>query len=320
MNLASLSQVGDSQNGRAALAELLEDPLVKLFDQHSAFEEDATEFDHRPVVGSEAVQTRVEGGSYTKTAKEPEDKVTDALRFHGGGVSFDLTRKADAERGLRDSKTWHEKKVRREFLAWLKAMHPLFFNGDGTGELKGFANILDGVADIPGFTGKKGTIDAAAWNGSTDAFDLTVEANWPTFMKMFELATAEVPNLKAIVTSPRTAAQISVIAQRFHVIGESRDQFGVPVRTINSVPIVPMRPEAILHNELEKDGVGNTCTSIYLMRPAEFDLSIVTNSGLYWKDWDHLESKESDGTMWEIRAAIKIENEDAIRRIMFLKA
>ncbi len=45
----------------------------------------------------------------------------------------------------------------------------------------------------------------------------------------------------------------------------------------------------------------------------------MTNSGLYYQEWDHLETKESSQEMFELRMAWKVEDPESVLRIRNIK-
>lgn len=322
-NLTSLSQLNDSERGRAALGILLsEAPMVQYVDRVSAFEEDATDFDYRPVDGDETVQVRALGAGYTPTATTPESKITGTLANHGSALTIDISHLSDAQRNLRDINAWLDKKLPREVKSWAKGYNNLLFNGLGTGgNIKGLAKIFDGTTDLPGFTGHKGTIDATDFAGSADSLDLTDSANWPGFIRLMHAAFAQVDDPTGIHMNREMYGIMQNIATEYHIKGESRDQFGKPVDTFNGIPMIRQLDGAIPNDEPDNAGTPATeCTSLYITGLAELKGAIVTNSGLYWKDFDVLEAINSGEFLWEIRSKWKFEEKNALIRVMKLKA
>lgn len=322
MQLAQLSQL-DSERGRAALALLLDgDPFLRFLEAHAAWEEDATTFDWRPIDPSQALQTRAIGGEYTPDDATPAALVADSLALHGFSIDIDETHIADANRRLRDLDIWLDKEVSRRVRRWSKLFGNALFVGAGTTTLlKGLSKILDGTTDLPGYAGETGVIDAADFlAGAPDSFDLSNADNWATFIEKLIRYRGEVPGAKGMVMGPELFARMYTIAQQKHILGEQRDTFGVPVTTFAGLPMIEAIPGTILATEPDNNDVpvANT-TSLYIMRPGEMDLSLVSNSGLHFDDDIDLEKKESRRIKAEIRAKWKIEEKDSIRRFRNIK-
>lgn len=321
--LAELSNA-PSERGRALLSLLLsQDNFMAFLDQHSGFEEDSTDFDYRPTNPTQALQTRAEGGEYTPVDVTPPSKQADSLSFHGFGFDIDDTRIADARRNLRDFDAWLRKEVYRRFRAFARLYANQVFIGPGTTTtLKGLSVILDGTTDIPGYTGVTGVIDTADWlSGSPVSFDLSNEDNWGTFIEKLIRYRNEVPDARGMPMGPELYARMHSIAHKKHILGESRDLFGDPVKTFAGIPMIEVREGSILTNEPDNTGgtpLENT-TSLYIMRPGEGELSMVTNSGLEFDDDIQLEKKESQRVKGELRTKWKIEEQDAIRRFRNIK-
>lgn len=322
MQLAQLSQL-NSERGRAALAELLDrDPFLRFLEANSAWEEDATDFDWRPIDPSQALQTRAIGGEYIPTDATPGTRQTDTLSFHGFSIDIDETHIADANRGLRDLDQWLSKEITRRIRKWSKLFGNALFVGAGTTTLlKGLSKILDGTTDLPGYAGETGVIDAADWlTGTPDSFDLSNSANWGTFIEKLIRYRLSVPGAKGMAMSPELYARMYTIAQSKHILGEQRDAFGVPVATFAGLPMIEMIEGSILTTEPDNNvSPATNTTSLYLMRPGEMDLSLVSNSGLQFDDDIDLEKKESRRVKAEIRAKWKIEEKDSIRRFRNIK-
>lgn len=323
--LRTLSNLNGSARGQAALGILLDRALLLRFlEQQSGFELDATTFDSFPIDGSGTLQTRAIGGAFNATDKAPPARVGGQLAIYGDKINIDISHRADARQGLRDMDVWIEREASRRVRDLAAKLDAAVMNDPGTGTtMKGLSKILDGATDIPGFAGKKGVIDARSFGGSGNSFDLTAAATaaqHDAFIEGLEKALIEVPDCKGIVVNRTLAARITTVARRAHMLGESRDLFGRPVPSFNGVPIYSVSDTAIPVNEPSNGGTPTTdTTSLYLLNPGEGRLSVVTNEGLYYQEWDHLEAKESSQEMFELRMAWKVEDPDAVRRVRNIK-
>ncbi len=323
--LAPLSNLRDSDRGRAMLAIILTaSPFLRFLEANSAFEEDATNFDWLPVSGTSSAQARDIGGSYTATQETPGSRLAGLLAMHGDAQMIDESHLADAARGLRDVPVWFQKQLVRKGTSFGEAFEGLLFNGTGTGtplQIKGLLNILDGTTDLPGFSGKKGVIDARTYGGSGVSFDLSGSTNDAAFLEGLELSLGEVDNPTGIVANRKLAARITTIAHRSRKIDITQDQFGQRITTYDGVPIIQVKDGTIKNDE--KDNTPTTpltnTTSYYIMSPGEQRVSLVTNSGVDYHEHDHPDNKEVNKERWEIRSAWKIEQEVAIRRVRNIK-
>src|SRR5690606_4044452 len=101
-----------------------------------------------------------------------------------------------------------------------------------------------------------------------------------------------------------------------HILGETRDQFGNPVPTFGGVPFIKLLAGSITNTEPDNAGTPNTnTTSLVITSAGEGRVSVVTNSGLDFRDIGELEGKESERMTWEIRSQTKVEEERSILRV-----
>lgn len=324
--LRSLSNLNGSARGAAALGILLErSSMLRFMEAENAFERDATSFDYLPVDGTGNLQTRAVGGAFTATAKTPPSRVTGALAIYGDAITIDRTHQADAAAGLRDLDTWIEREAARRVRQTGGALDTAIMTGAGTGTtMKGLSVVINGT-DIPGFTGQTGLVNATTFTGAGTSFDMSATgvataAIQDAFIEGLVKVMIDVPDASAIVCNRTLAGRISTVARRAHILGEGRDLFGRPVATFNGVPIVVVSDTAITNAEPDSAGSpANITTSLYVVRPGEGSLSLVTNEGLYYREWEHMESKESSKEEYEIRLAWKVADPDAIRRVRNIK-
>ncbi len=297
---------------------------IRFLDQHSAFEELATDFLYRPTDDTATLRGRSLGGSYTVTDKAPPALQSDKLAFYGEAIDVDESHEADAARGLMDIDKWLDKMLRKTVRDWAKKYENAIFNGAGTGTplpMKGLSVLIDGTTDIPGFTGYKAIANAAdADPDSGKSFDLSKAANEDAFIEALTLWLTQVDNPQGIVMNKEMFARMTTIARRKHMLGESRDLFGVPVPTFNNVPMIQALDGSITNTEDDDTAEPlEVTTSIYIQSPGEMKYSIATNSGLHFHDVGELEGKESQRMRWEIRSENKIEEKDVILRVRNIK-
>jgi hypothetical protein len=323
--LAALSNLNGSARGQAALAILLlRSKILRQLEQRSAFELDATKFQYQAVTGVGNLQSRAIGGGYTATAKTPPTPQNGQLAIYGDKITIDRTHLADAAAGLRDIDTWLEKEAAARVRDIGGKLDGVLMNDPGTGTtMKGLSKILDGVTDIPGFTGMKGVLDARTFGGSGNFFDLTLAtgaAQHDALIEGVAAALLKVPDATGISMNQALAGRFTTVARRAHMIGESRDLFGNPISTFNNVPINVVSDQAITNAEPDNAGTpANNTTSLYIDRFGEGSTSLVTNEGLYYREWEELENIVSAQEEFEIRMAWKIEDPESILRVRNIK-
>ena len=271
---------------------LEESPELRYLEQNSAFELDATNYDFLPTpAGVGSIQTRAPGGNYTASVASPNSRQTGNLYLHGDCVDVDRTYKADAERGLRDIPMWLTKELRSRIKKFAVDYARLLWQGTGNaGEFKGLRTILNGT-NLPGYS--VNCLDNAAnWiAGSAKSLDLSVEANIDPFIEGLQLALALVNNPTGILMSPAMFARMSTIARKKQMYGEMTDNFGKQISTFDGVPMIKALATTITNDEPDDTATPLTVTtSLYVASPGEQKLSVLTNSGFEWIDYDHQEN------------------------------
>ena len=328
--MATLSQLSnlETERGRQVLALLLQhSPFFRFMEDNSAFAEDGTDFQSRPVDASTNVQTRVLGGKYTSADVVPADAVPQSLGFHGDSFDVDRSHVADEERGLRSVDAFFRKYFPRRVRDWAKGLERLALRGSGTKdangrEMKGLLTILNGQDDLPGYTGHTAVIDAVQFLSTSPAsLDLTDEANWDPFMEGLEQLMYLV-GAEGILANRQLGAKMTTIARNNHIRGERRDRFGQPVTTYDGTDLVRLNDGSITNSEPDNASTPNTnTTSLVLAAPAEGVYDITTNSGIEFDDFDRevLEEKRSERAQWEFRGETNIEEKWAVLRVRNIK-
>lgn len=319
MRLAQLSQTGDFERGTAALARMLEDPFIAFLDGASAFEQDATDFDYRPVSATGTIQGRDIGGEYTPSTEEPNDKQTGALAMMGDALHIDISHIEDDRRGLRDLGGWIDKKLNKKFVGWRTGLSVRFFNGSGAGtprQMKGWKTIYNGTDNLPGF-GITGVLDAAGYaSGAPDSLDLSDPANWNLFVEIMEFALSQVDDPQGIAMNKELYARARTIAREKNLLGTTRNHLDQPLLTWGETPMIRLRDGCITNTEPDNaETPATNTTSLYIMSPAEGRMCVATNSGLWWYEDMPLESKQSGQIRWEFRGENRVEEENAARRL-----
>jgi hypothetical protein len=160
-----------------------------------------------------------------------------------------------------------------------------------------------------GFT----TAEQAAMNTNV-SLQLNDTDNQNEFAEFLEKNIALVPAANAILVNTNLAARLTTIAKRLGAAGETVNSFGVPVKTFNGVPIVPLPTTAI--PQTESDGSNSDCTSLYIVRFAEeLGTAFSTNSGFYFQDFENAETYPQGKARMQMFLQLAVERTDALKRL-----
>lgn len=310
MLLSQLSAL--SGMGVDVMAEIADkSPFVRRVE----FREDPTDYSYYPTDAQSQPAFRALGGSYGPDAENPT-KQNGTQAFLGGEFTLDKSYKVDAEKGMLNLDLY----VRRLYMQRAKSMaegiDKQTFIGDGSSNsLEGFVTLLDGSANVTGFSSTM-VVDAAAGGG----LDVTSDTKWSTFLELIDNVLYDVPGANMIACNRTLASKLSTIARNRHALTYDLDEFGYRAGLFNNVPIVPLADGAIANNEAAADA-GTDTTSLYIFRWEEVNgVSLVSNNGLEFKEFDELEASVNSKARLELRYNIAIESPDALRRIRYIKA
>jgi hypothetical protein len=326
--LAALSRINSpSGRGKQALGLLLQhSPFLQFMETHSGWELDATKFNWQPEdLSAKTIAARTIGAGAQSAAQNIAitDLVADILAAYNANFDVDASYVADVERKLANMDAYMLKELRRRIRQLAIYLENECFLGTGSdGRMKGLKVILDGTTALPGYTGVTRVEDAQIiTGGSTKSCDLTVRTNDDKFIGQLRHWISKVPGCAGILCSPAMGALLDTIARTKYAAGETRDLFGKPVTTFNGTPIVPVLDTSITNDEPDNTTPTalTTTTSLYLVAPGEGSLSLVTNSGLEYTDFDLQEGKQSNREKMEIRLKWKIEVPESVLRIRNFK-
>ena len=319
------ANIGDTTYGGIMLGMLLQhSKFMRWMEQNNGFEVAATEDKFYTYDATARVLNRAIGDEKEPQAVTPNrTPVNFGLKIQGDAVSVDISHISDQKLKLLDVDVMLEKELKNRFKDFAKKYEMELFHGLGTGDtFKGLYDIVDGSTNIPGYSETR-FVDATAHTGLSSApvsMDLTNSDRQSDFLEMMQKITYMVEDPKGIFCNESFFARIQTIARKHHILGESRDLFGVPIPTWNKIPLIVM-PDSVLPSD-DEDNTPTTplenCTSIWIFSPGEQRFSLCTNSGLYVAD-HHNDTGEIVKTSWEIRGAFKIEEPKSILRIGKLK-
>lgn len=328
--LKTLSEFNGAPKGPVMLAYMLEaSPLLRSLDSLSAWEESSLEGRWRPAVDASTVGYRAldtaDAPTYTNEALESEQ--TFSLKVLYDGIERDNLRVLDEMRGHGTAEVDWEKKLKLRAKNYGKGIEKEFFRGTGlTTNMKGLSTILNGTTDLPGFTGVKGVLNAATYGYGTDqkSFDWSVDANFAyrnaKFIEMMDEALAMVDNPNVIYANSKLYSRIMTAAREKLMVGTVVDYFGKTLSTYNDIPIVKVLDTTILNTEEDDTTTPLTnTTSLYIGSLGELKTSIVTNSGLWYMNWDNANNTFKGREYWQMSAGWKVEEPKSILRVRNIK-
>ncbi len=323
--IGSLSSLGDGERGRAVLAKMLQiSPFLRYLDKVSGWQEKSTDFIYRVVQGSLSLQRRALDATVTTTGKvlgetTPETGVQAAVYFQ---IDIDQTRLADDAKQLVPLGPWIDTQLEEDVEVFTKALESEIFNGSGAGtprQMSGFKTLLNGTSDVSGFTGNTMVIDAATW-ATGNHLDLTSSSNDEAFKEKLRTEIRKLDQCTGIMMHPFMYARMATILERQNSLQTTVDQFGMSVERFAGVELIPLLDDTITLTEPNNATTPLTVTtSLYLMSAGENRVSIVTNSGLEFEDYEGLQDRKAGRLRGEIRAEPVIMKPRVIRRVRNIK-
>lgn len=322
--MALLSQLSDkalsSPSGRGLLTlnyVLANSQVLKALENNNAFELAATQSQWTPYDPTGTAKTREFGSDYSDTAYALPTKQSLTLANHYDQHSYDVSVLEDIRRGLASANDW-EIQLKAKVINFAKAWDVLAMKGDGqSGEMTGLATILDGT-DLAGYTGITRVVNAKDYSLDTNptSLDITGMDNDEGLFKSLIENIGNVPGANAILMPARIWSKLSYLLFAKNVVS-SVDTLTGGMNAAFNIPVYIMPSTAITLSEEDDATTPNTdTTSIYIAKFGEGETSLVTNSGLYYVDYDDPYNTTASGKeVWEIRSAWKIANPDSILRI-----
>ncbi len=312
MLVSQISQMSGRAQG--LLAKMVN--IAPIF-QHAQFRLDASESIHVADKDSfSGSSARAEGQNIQKDAQVPSTD-TIKLALYGREISIDDVRKLDANvtgspNGLR---LYADRRLGGLAVKLAKEIQDHMLAGTGaTNQMLGLSNFVKDAA-AAGQTATLGfTADEIAAMNVQAGLKLDTTANQDAFMELLEKEIGNVPGANAILCNTNLAARLTTIAKRIGAAGETVNSFGVPVKTINNIPIVKLPVSAI--SQSESDGTNADNTSLYVVRFAEeLGVAFNTNSGFYFQDFQDYETNPSGVARLQFFLNLAVDTTDALRRI-----
>jgi len=314
--LTNIAKPPVSQRTREFIdAVIAESPLLRALNN---FDLGAMDHRYRPSAGTQALAARATGGEFTAEDLAQATLQAATLKIHGFALDYDMAYQADHDLGIGvDIDTWLASELNNRAIDTAEAIEKLLIAGDGSGNnIAGLHTILDGSTNLPGL-GITAVIDGA---DGANSLDLSDEANWKTFLERFEKWQKDMRMADAVICNDSMAARLTSISRKLNADGETRDLFGVPVDTINRLPIIAVADDVITNTEPDNQGTpANETTSILLIKNRVGHWTVRSNSGLATWDVGELEGKQSNRWKFEMRGFNEVRTKYAVRRVRALK-
>ncbi len=135
-----------------------------------------------------------------------------------------------------------------------------------------------------------------------------------TFCELLMKKIVEVPGANAIILNYNSYARLTSISKRKGFAGESVNTFGIPTKTFNGIPMVPVPVTTI--TQTESDGTNSDCTSIAVVRFSEaLGVCYPTNSGFLFTDFNEAEVNPNGIARLQFFGNLVVEKSNAVRRL-----
>jgi len=326
--LASLSKIqSPSGRGMDALAVMLSDPMFAFFEQNGGiWQQGATTNRWTPYTDAITLGARALNGAITADTYSPGTEQSDTLAIHTGGHAADISYIRDSEKGIATFDFARDEKMK--FKKWVAEYKAKLFDSDGSSNtIKGLKKILDGTGNIPGYSTKRlmnAVNPTSVENATATAKSLDIITDATKDEALYEVmlqAGTYVENATVQVMNQTLWAKVSVILYRKGIqINSFVNDFGVRYEQFNGLTVMVVPDTVITCTEPDDTSTPvNKTTSIYILSPGEDRLSLITNSGLEWIDFDHQENTEKNLEKWEIRANWRIADPKSILRVRNIK-
>lgn len=331
-SLKSLSKYINGQSGADLMRAIFDNSMfLTWLESVGGWELDATDFDWLNIGGTADLRNIAESGTWGEfTAIASTAKQTGSQAIYYDGFTVSSMRNIDQDRGLRQQDQWIYKTRLAKHRAFAKALEKAIFVDDGTSnKMKGITKRLNGTDRLEGYADTNLWTDAEAkrvFDASTKAksataktMDLTDDTNFDGFVEMMYTAKAMMDNLKGIIIPDAARPRITTILRKTGLLTPNQN-YEREILNFDGVPLISVPNTVIPQNEPDNTATPLTnTTSIYFLSPEEQRFSIVSNSGLWYNEYNHRENKYLDKEMYGINMQTKIEDNRAVLRVRNIK-
>ena len=324
--LGALSDiVSPSGRGAVAFASLLKkSKLVSLLNSRQAWELGATSNLWKPTKPQDAMQTRSLDSAYSNdTTLQFADNVAESLKFVGGKVKWDNSLEADVKNKMGTLN--FEDQVGDVFNSFAENLDNKYMNGAGTGsDFKGLSVILDGTTDLPGYTSFKGVYGGESlMSGTTPKSFNFLTATDKEILRALNTWISYCEDPTDIIINPSLYSVLVALGFVKTTYGNDPTNLGSPLQSLFGIPITVLSETAMPNTEIKlggTDGATDKNTSMYILSLGEKKYSMITNSGLFYRDHEAVENKQASVEEFEIRSAWRIRKKRSAVRINHLAA
>lgn len=337
--LAGLSNDIYGEQGRNLIATMLgKSTFLAAIEASDAFQLEPTEFKFRTYMDSANLRTMAEGGAYdhNKTLDPTVTETNDKLAFYYDSFKVSTTRNIDAKKGLDNRDVWLSKTRTEIHNSFTKQITKAILTDDGTNNtMKGLFKRLDGTNRLKGFENTTKFPETDTWDytrvvnakewaknpTTATSLDVTIGgADYSGFFEMINNAIFLGDGLKYICVSEAFLPRFLTIARELKLTDYSY-LFNQRVNTVAGLTVIPLRNDILTKTEPDdtKTTPKNETTSLYFLSPEENRLSLATNSGVFYYEFDHRENEQKDLEVMGINMNWKIEDPRSILRVRNIK-
>lgn len=330
-SLKSLSKYINGQAGADLMRAIFNNSMfLTWLESVGGWELDATDFDWLNVGGTADLRNIAESGTWGEfSAINSTARKTGSQAIYYDGFTVSSMRNIDQDRGLRQQDNWIYKTRLAKHRAFARALEKAVFVDDGTSnKMVGITKRLDGTRLIGYEDTNLWTDDEAkrkfnaakkAKSPTAKTMDLTDEANFDGFIELMYEAKAKMDNLKGIVIPDALRPRLTTILRKTGLLTPNQN-YEREIVNFDGTPIISVPNSVIPQNEPDDTATPLTnTTSMYFLSPEEQRFSIVTNSGLWYNEYNHRENKYQDKEMYGINMQTKIEDNKAVLRVHNIK-
>jgi hypothetical protein len=316
--LASLSTVvGTTGRGQAAVGLIIaSSPIFRILEETSGWESQPYEFPYVTAASTATAEPRALNSDFDVDIEGPAPKNLGTQALYGFSTAKDIVFELDAAKGLGDTESRIIKKHNANLRKFGKSFANELFIAENVASPAN--NRMDGLrkisATLPGFGVSR------TQNADSDVLDVTTAEGLIALHDLLFETRALVEEPNALVVNHTLGARIEWLAREYRVLG-TETVFGRPTPSFDGIPIIKVSEGAVPNDEPSGNAtpVANT-TSFYWLGLGEGRLSLATNSGVYYREWEHTPQGEKSKELTAIHARWKCEDENSILRVRRIKA
>lgn len=311
-----ISQISKlSGRGAGLLAKMLEIAVIFQFIQFKIAA--STAIHVKEGLAQTGTAARAEGQTPVSDGQVPITSIIDLAKYTRE-ITVDNVRLLDVAAGTitpQGLANFYNRRIAQFGVVMIEEIQKHLFQGSGAAnEMLGLLTFLKD-ADAAGQTARLGFTAAELADMNVRAnLTLDTTANQDALVELLIKNIAKVPGANAVICNETLGARLTMIAKRLGAAGETINDFGTSVQTINGKKIITVPEECM--TTTESDGTHADCTSLLIARFAEeLGTAVNTNSGLVYTDFDQNSVLAGAKARIEFYGNLAVERADSLRRI-----